>query len=162
MLKVVTYPHSALITKCTDVTNFDNELDNLLLNMFSIMKQEGGIGLAANQLAITKRMFVMELENKQYIFINPVVISKSTNTISYNEGCLSFPNIQQENQRFESIVIRWQDSKGLNYEESFSGLHAICIQHEIDHLNGITFLDHLSSTKKLFAFKKYFKRKKQS
>ena len=99
MLKVVTYPHSALVTKCTDVTNFDNDLESLLLKMFSIMKKEGGIGLAANQVAITKRIFIMELENKQYIFINPIIISKSTNIISYNEGCLSFPNIQQENQR---------------------------------------------------------------
>lgn len=160
MLEIVHYPHPALLKPCKNVTTFDQQLKELIVTMFDIMKEHHGIGLAANQLAIDKSLFVMEIDNQQFIFINPTIITTTNEQTLYNEGCLSFPNFGQEVSRSNSITVQWQDLEEKIHQQEFTGLYAICIQHEIDHLNGITFLDHLQPVKKLFATKKFLKNKK--
>ena len=157
MNTVVHYPHPALSTSCTPVTVFDQELEQLSEHMFNIMSEEHGIGLAANQLAILKKMFVMSIDDKKLVIINPEIIQYSKEHVLFEEGCLSFPGIRQEIKRSRAITLQWQDIHGFFHEETFDGLAAICIQHEMDHLKGITFLDKLSSLKKELAIKKYKK-----
>lgn len=159
MLKIVTYPHPSLLKKTTPITVFHDTLKDLTEEMFSLMKANRGIGLAANQVDINQSFFVMEIENEKFVFINPIIISSSTEKIDFEEGCLSFPSMNQTTNRSKTIELSWQDLDGNCHQREFSDLHAICIQHEIEHLNGITFIDHLSSVKKLFAVKKYFKNK---
>lgn len=157
MLSIVHYPHPSLLRKCDKVTSFDNELNILAQEMLSTMKNNNGIGLAANQVNVNKRMFVMSIENKNYIIINPSIKSYSIETLPFQEGCLSFPNISQKTNRAKSVLLQWQDINGNLQEEEFSDVAAICIQHEIEHLDGLTFIDKLSPLKKQFILKKYKK-----
>lgn len=160
MLEVVHYPHPALTKKCKPVTVFDDELRVLVEQMYLTMNIGNGIGLAANQVNVDKYFFVMEISNVRYCFINPVILNKTGSTI-YKEGCLSFPGISQNIERFERISLKWQDVYGQSHEQEFNGLAAICIQHEIEHIEGKIFLDNLSSLKKQIALKKYHKTSKK-
>lgn len=162
MLNIVHYPHPALTTKCEEVTIFNDDLKTITNEMLGTMKRHHGIGLAANQVNINKYLFVMSIDNTDYIFINPKIVDISNSLIDYTEGCLSFPNISQKTRRAEFIKLSWQDIDGQFHEQEFFSLSAICIQHEIEHLNGKTFLDLLSPLKKKFATKKYLKMNKDN
>lgn len=163
MLAIVRYPHPALSRKTQTVSVFDEHLASLAQEMIATMHSSHGIGLAANQVANMNRLFVMHCnaDSPPFVFINPQIIATHTNQIEYQEGCLSFPGLQQDTTRFESVTLRWQDLSGLTHENTFSGIEAICIQHEMDHLDGLTFVDQLSQLKKQLVLKKYQKGQKK-
>lgn len=177
LLTIHTYPEPVLQEKATDVTDFDDELKTLCKNMLYTMYNAPGIGLAAPQVGISKKIFVIDVEynreetsedSGEYnlsdfqprIFINPVIKEKDGD-ITYQEGCLSLPGIYEDVKRAENIIVEYQDTDGHKQILETSELLAICIQHENDHLDGIVFIDRLSALKKNFFKKKLIKAKKQ-
>ena len=147
--KIVIEPDPILRKKSENLEKVDNELRLLLDDMLETMYSAPGIGLAAVQVGILKRLIVIDIskdkEKKNPIFlINPEIISKSKNTSIYEEGCLSLPGHFAEIERPEECKIKYIDYDGKKKEMKANGLLATCIQHEIDHLNGILFIDYLS------------------
>ena len=129
-----------LVTKPID---FKYPLQNELLGkeMLKFMHISGGIGLAANQIGLRHRVFVMDVDTNPRIFFNPTIVSVGNTLLPYLEGCLSYPNESVELDRPESVVLAFQDAYGQQLTESFVGLEARVIQHEVDHLDGITMHD---------------------
>ena len=164
--KIVIEPDPILRKKSENLEKVDNELRLLLDDMLETMYSAPGIGLAAVQVGILKRLIVIDIskdkEKKNPIFlINPEIISKSKNTSIYEEGCLSLPGHFAEIERPEECKIKYIDYDGKKKEMKANGLLATCIQHEIDHLNGILFIDYLSKLKKDMILKKLVKHKKE-
>jgi len=129
-----------LITKPVDF-KFPLKNKDLGDKLFKFMHQSGGIGLAANQVGLRQRVFVMSVDNDNRVFFNPKIIESGDNLSPYQEGCLSYPNEYVELYRPDIIRLEYQNEEGVYYYEHFSNLHARVIQHEIDHLNGITMHD---------------------
>ena len=164
--KIVIEPDPILRKKSEILEKVDNELRLLLDDMLETMYAAPGIGLAAVQVGILKRLIVIDIskdkEKKNPIFlINPEIIFKSKNTSIYEEGCLSLPGHFAEIERPEECHIKYIDYDGKKKEMKANGLLATCIQHEIDHLNGILFIDYLSKLKKDMIIKKLIKHKKE-
>ena len=160
-MKIVKFPHPALMTKSKDVIDFDDNLRLNVLKMISLMEEANGVGLAANQVALNCRIVVMKCNEKPtYIIINPQIINVSSELVVSNERCLSFENLSLEIERPSWIDITWKNEIGEIKQETFYGLEAVCIQHETDHLDGINFIEYLGNVKKQFALKSYFKKKK--
>jgi peptide deformylase len=156
ILKILKYPDPFLGKPTLYVNDFDEELAADIRDMFVTMYSENGIGLAANQVGLDKRMFVMDTStsgNKRQVFINPTIDDRSLEQ-DYTEGCLSFPGASVIMQRATKITIRAQNEKGEAFGQELQGLDAICFLHEFDHLHGITFVDHLSQLKKHMILKK--------
>jgi len=150
MLNLVYYPDPILEQIAEPIITFDNDfLSNLTMEMFSLMKTKNGIGLAAPQIGISKRIFVMDYDNVKIAFINPEIES-SFGSIKIDEGCLSFPGIRVKVERKENLVVKYQNEFGTHIQMELSGLSAICFQHELDHLNGKTFIEYLSKDVKEF------------
>lgn len=162
-MKIVHFPHPSLITRAIEVTDFNDEIKAITQEMLSLMKEHKGVGLAANQVNILKRIVVMncnpEEESVPYVFINPEIVSNTEEEKEYKEGCLSFPSLYVNVSRPAKTLVKWQDIDGAFQEKEFEGLEAVCIQHEIDHLNGINFIDRLSKTKRQMSLLKYSKTK---
>jgi peptide deformylase len=155
------------------VETFDGELKTLIADMFETMYEAPGIGLAAVQVGVPIRLLVIDLQEPEEeggdpvrdprVFVNPEILWTSDHDIPYTEGCLSVPEQYAEVMRPDRIRARWQDSDGRTYEEELDGLLAVCLQHEMDHLNGVLFIDHLSRLKRDMVLKKLAKwRKDQS
>lgn len=161
-MKVLKYPDPFLFKKVKEVIHFDDKLKQESLNMLDLMEKSEGVGLAANQVGLDKQIFVMQCtqDKDPYIFINPVIIEHSNENSSYQEGCLSFPNLYIDLERSKSITLKWLDLNGEEKKEQFSGLEAVCVQHELDHLNGIVFVNKLKPAKKQIVLNKYSKLKK--
>ncbi len=164
--KILTMPDPVLRKVSEPVKLVDAKIKKLMDDMLETMYAAPGIGLAAVQIGILKRVIVIDLskegEKKTPMFIiNPEIISKSTELISYEEGCLSIPNQFAEVKRPSTCKINFLDYSGKQSELDADGLLATCIQHEIDHLNGILFIDHLSKLKKDLILKKSIKQKKE-
>ena len=164
--KIVIEPDPILRKKSENLEKVDNELRLLLDDMLETMYAAPGIGLAAVQVGILKRLIVIDIskdkEKKNPIFlINPEIIFKSKNTSIYEEGCLSLPGHFAEIERPEECHIKYIDYEGKKKEMKANGLLSTCIQHEIDHLNGILFIDYLSKLKKDMIVKKLVKHKKE-
>ena len=164
--KILTIPDPVLRQISEPVTKVNSEVKKLMDDMLETMYAAPGIGLAAVQVGILKRVIVIDLskdgEKKEPIFIvNPEITSKSKELISYEEGCLSIPNQFAEIKRPSSCKINFLNYEGKKSEIDADGLLATCIQHEIDHLNGILFIDHLSKLKKDLILKKTKKQKKE-
>jgi len=164
--KIVIEPDPILRKKSENLEKVDNELRLLLDDMLETMYAAPGIGLAAVQVGILKRLIVIDIskdkEKKNPIFlINPEIIFKSKNTSIYEEGCLSLPGHFAEIERPEECHIKYIDYDGKKKEMKANGLLATCIQHEIDHLNGKLFIDYLSKLKKDMIIKKLVKHKKE-
>src|SRR5215217_8653157 len=151
----------------------DDELRTLVADMFETMYDAPGIGLAAIQVGVPQRVLVIDLQEPEEeggepvrdprVFINPEILRTSDQEVPYTEGCLSVPEQYAEVMRPDRIRARWQDSSGKAYEEDIDGLLAVCLQHEMDHLNGVLFIDHLSRLKRDMVLKKLAKwRKEQS
>lgn len=141
----------ALRTVAENVIVFDSELEELIDDMHKMMHLYDGIGLAAPQLNISKRIIIFDFE--PFIMVNPIIIQAS-GTQKLREGCLSFPQLFVDVQRSQNIQVTWQDITG-NYQlGEFSGLNATVIQHEIDHLDGKVFIDHVSNMAVMLAKKK--------
>jgi peptide deformylase len=143
----------------------DTDAESLEQQMIEIMLTNKGIGLAANQIGIAKRVFVMGHVNepslpKPFALFNPTVIEASGEQELYEEGCLSFPNIWLKIRRPKDIAISYYDSKGLKHAMELTGLAARCFQHELDHLDGICFVDKVSPLKLQLALKKSRKLKR--
>jgi peptide deformylase len=153
------------------VETFDAELKTLVADMFETMYVAPGIGLAAVQVGVPIRLLVIDLQEPEEeggepvrdprVFINPEVLWHSDEEVPYTEGCLSVPEQYAEVMRPDKIRARWQDADGKTYEEEIEGLLAVCLQHEMDHLNGVLFIDHLSRLKRDMVLKKLAKWRKE-
>ena len=162
--KILTEPDPFLRQKSHDVYRVDDETRKLMDDMLDTMYAAPGIGLAAIQIGVPKRIIVIDLareeEKNPLYFVNPQIISKSTNNSTYEEGCLSVPGQFAEIDRPNQCQINYLDYNGKQQELKAEGLLATCIQHEIDHLEGVLFIDYLSKLKKSFIVKKLSKQKK--
>ena len=162
--KILTEPDPFLRQKSSDVDIVNDDIRKLMDDMLETMYDAPGIGLAAIQVGVPKRIIVIDLskeeEKKPLYFINPKIILKSSNNATYEEGCLSVPGQFAEIDRPDRCQINYLDYYGKQQEVKAEGLLATCIQHEIDHLEGILFIDYLSKLKKNFIVKKLSKQKK--
>ena len=164
--KIVIEPDPILRKESEPIEKVDNDLRKLLDDMLETMYAAPGIGLAAVQVGILKRLIVIDIskdkEKKNPLFlINPEIVSKSKNTSMYEEGCLSLPGHFAEIERPSECQINFLDYNGKKKEITAKGLLSTCIQHEVDHLNGILFIDYLSKLKKDMIIKKLVKHKKE-
>ena len=160
---VVPDPTLKLVSKPVDAV--DDELRALMDDMLETMYAAPGIGLAAIQVGVPKRVIVMDIarpeeEKAPRYFVNPEILWASEETVPYEEGCLSVPEISDEVERPARVKLRYLDYHGKEIEEDAEGLFAVCIQHEMDHLQGVLFIDHLSRLKREQAVKKVKKQAK--
>ena len=164
--KILTEPNPILRQKSLKVEKVDSDLQKLMDDMVETMYAAPGIGLAAIQVGVPKRVIVLDIapkdqpKNPMY-FVNPELISKSENNSSYEEGCLSVPGQFAEIDRPSKCHIKYLDYYGELKEIKAEGMIATCIQHEMDHLEGILFIDYLSKLKKTMIVKKLSKQKKE-
>ena len=164
--EIVIEPDPILRKKSESLEKVDDELRRLLDDMLETMYSAPGIGLAAVQVGILKRLIVIDIskekDKKNPLFlINPEIISRSKNTSIHEEGCLSLPGHFAEIERPAECHIKYIDYNGKEKEIEANGLLSTCIQHEVDHLNGTLFIDHLSKLKKDMILKKLVKHKKE-
>jgi peptide deformylase len=182
---IIEIPDPRLKQVSAPVGRFDDELRTLVADMFETMYDAPGIGLAAIQVGVPLRVLVIDLQpddpdaepevctshgdhhhthqptkREPRIFINPEILDPSDEYLVYNEGCLSVPEIYADVERAARIRARWQDLDGNVQEETLEGMMAICLQHEMDHLEGILFIDRLSRLKRQMAIKKLEKLRK--
>ena len=150
-VKILKYPHPILKYKCKPLQKINQELRNIVAEMFETMYAASGVGLAANQVGLPFRLFIMnpagnkETTEEEYVFINPVLLKKNGNALD-NEGCLSFPDIHADVVRSETIEVESISLTGEVQHFKWKDRPARIVQHEMDHLNGIGFIDHLSAT----------------
>jgi peptide deformylase len=151
-LKVLTFPDPRLRKVAAPVIKFDKSLEKITSDMLETMYSHDGIGLAATQVDIHMRIIVMDISearNEPKIFINPEFkILNDKSLLSFTEGCLSVPGVSEEITRPDNIILTWQDINGTIHEDKPSGLLTVCIQHEIDHLEGKLMVDYLSPLKR--------------
>ena len=152
ILKILKYPDPRLRTVAKEVEIFDKSLDNLSTDMLETMYAENGIGLAATQVDVHIRLVVIDISDDRetpLIFVNPEVkILDNKSLVSCEEGCLSIPGASVEVSRPDKIELHWSDLKGKQHKSNPEGLLAVCIQHEIDHLEGKLLVDYLSPLKR--------------
>ena len=165
--QILTEPNKILRQKSVVVEKVDGELQKLMDDMLETMYAAPGIGLAAIQVGVPKRVIVMDLSRQEepknpMFFVNPEISNKSENNSIYEEGCLSVPGQFAEINRPNSCLVKYLDYYGQPKEINATGLLATCIQHEVDHLEGILFIDYLSKLKKSMIVKKLSKQKKQA
>ncbi|GAA6186365.1 MULTISPECIES: peptide deformylase [Alteromonadaceae] len=150
ILNVLKFPDERLRTVAKPVDKVDGEITKLIEDMFETMREENGIGLAATQVDVHKRVVVMDIsedQNTPRVFINPEIIEMDGEAIS-EEGCLSVPNNYAKVERAEHVIVKALDAEGKEFTLEADGLLAICIQHELDHLKGKLFVDYLSPLKR--------------
>ncbi len=167
ILKILTIPDPRLKHKSSDIEVFDKELKKTVGDMFETLYASGnGIGLAAPQVDIRKRIVVIDLKedgkSSPITFVNPKINKLSDEKFINQEGCLSVPEYYADVERAKEVEVEWFDELGVKYKKKLSGLLSICIQHEIDHLDGILFIDHLSALKRKMALQKIKKSKKNT
>jgi peptide deformylase len=171
MLPIVEVPDPRLRQISTPVETVDDGVRKLVADMFETMYAAPGIGLAAIQVGVPKRILVIDLQEPEEeggepvrqprVFINPEIVAHSDQDVPYSEGCLSIPDQYADVERPDLIRARWLDEQGVAHEEEIDGLLAVCLQHEMDHLNGILFIDHLSRLKRDMVLKKLAKQRKE-
>lgn len=163
VLDVLIYPEENLAKVCEPVEKIDAELNKFIDDMFETMYEHEGIGLAAPQVDVLKRVITIDIEGdktNQIVLINPEVLEASGET-GIEEGCLSIPGCRALVPRKEKLKVKALDREGKEFVLDADGLLAICIQHEIDHLNGVLFVDHISALKRQRFKEKMVKLKKQ-
>lgn len=151
ILNILEFPDPKLRTKAQPVTEFDASIKQLVADMFETMYAAPGVGLAATQVDVHQRIIVIDVseeQNQPLVFINPEVEVLDEVLHDYDEGCLSVPGFYETVTRPEHIRVVAQDAEGKSFEMQPEGLLAVCIQHEIDHLDGKLFVDYLSSLKR--------------
>ena len=163
--QILIEPNQILRQKSLPVENVDKGIQSLMDDMLETMYAAPGIGLAAIQVGIPKRVIVLDIEQKEgkknpIYFVNPQIIKKSDVNSIYEEGCLSVPGQFAEIERPDKCHVKYLDYYGQPQEIKAEGMLATCIQHEIDHLEGILFIDYLSKLKKSMIVKKLVKQKK--
>ena len=169
--EIVEVPDPRLRQISSPVEEVTEEIRELVSDMFETMYAAPGIGLAAIQVGVAKRILVIDLQEPEeeggepvkypHVFINPEIVEHSDQEVPYTEGCLSVPDQYAEVDRPDRIRARWLDLKGKPHEEDIEGLLAVCLQHEMDHLNGVLFIDHLSRLKRDMILKKLAKLRKE-
>lgn len=150
LLPILRYPDPRLKTVATPVTQFDDALVKLTQDMAETMYDAPGVGLAATQVNVHKRIIVIDVTDDNSgltVFINPEIIDASKESKVYEEGCLSVPGVYEKVERPDTVKVRAQNVKGEWFEIDCDELLAVCIQHEIDHLNGKVFVEYLSQLK---------------
>jgi peptide deformylase len=177
ILPIFETPDPVLRQISAPVEEVTDELRKLIDDMFETMYAAPGIGLAAVQVGVPKRLLVIDLQEPAAVaegeepgepvrdprvFINPEVLETSGTSIPYQEGCLSVPDQYAEVMRPDRVRARWLDQSGTAHDEWLDGLLAVCLQHEIDHLNGVLFIDHLSRLKRDMIMKKLVKARRES
>jgi len=170
ILPIIETPDPRLKQISTPVDQVDDDLRAFIADMFETMYDAPGIGLAAIQVGVAKRVLVIDLQEKDeetgavvrepQVFVNPEILEESEELIVYNEGCLSVPDQYADVVRPGVIKAKWLDEKGDEHVETLEGLMAICLQHEMDHLEGVLFIDHLSKLKRDMVLKKLAKARK--
>ena len=168
---IVEVPDPRLRESSKPVEGVDDELRALVADMFETMYDAPGIGLAAIQIGVPKRVLVIDLQEPEEeggepvrdprVFINPEILTTSDQDVPYTEGCLSVPDQYAEVDRPDRIRARWMELDGKVREEEIEGLLAVCLQHEMDHLEGILFIDHLSRLKRNMILNKLNKLRKE-
>ena len=152
ILKILTYPNPRLYKIAKPVDEINKCHQDLIKNMIHTMYEFNGIGLAATQVDFHERIIVIDISderNDPKVFINPEFkVLNDKSLLSFNEGCLSVPGVTEEIVRPDSIYLTWQDVKGEHHADEPSGLLTVCIQHEIDHLEGKLMVDYLSPLKR--------------
>ncbi|MFA6122720.1 peptide deformylase [Sphingomonas sp.] len=174
VLEILEVPHPGLRAVAKPVETVDDGVRKIVSDMFDTMYAARGIGLAATQVAIEQRIVVIDLQEpesdaedakpvrKPLVYINPELLSLSEETSFYNEGCLSIPEQYAEVERPTRCRATWLDEQGERHEADFDGLLATALQHEIDHLNGVLFIDHISKLKRDMLLKKLAKQRKSA
>ena len=175
LLSIITVPDPLLRAQSDPVERVDEDLKRLAANMLETMYEAPGIGLAAVQVAVPRRLLVIDLQEPEpvaegeeegppvkrpHVFVNPEILDRSDKRKSYTEGCLSIPDQYAEVERPDIVRARWLDLDGNSHEGEFDGLMSVCLQHEVDHLNGVLFIDHLSRLKRDMLIKKVVKARK--
>lgn len=164
-LDIINVPDPLLKTLSTAVDTVDDDVRKLVDNMLETMYDAPGIGLAAIQVAVPKRLIVMDTAGEEEarnprVLINPEVVWESEDMNVYSEGCLSVPEHYADVERPASVRVQYLDRDGLQQEDLLEGLDATCVQHEIDHLNGVVFIDYLSKLKRNMIIRKVQKANK--
>ena len=167
ILPIVEIPDPRLRQISQPVEQVDDDLRKLIGDMLDTMYAAPGIGLAAIQVGVPKRVLVIDLQEPEeeggepvrnpLVFINPEILQESDTFKGYNEGCLSVPEMYADVDSPDAIRARWLDRDGVAYEEQIDGMLAVVLQHEMDHLNGVIFIDHLSRLKREMLLKKLAK-----
>jgi len=165
LMKILTEPNEVLRQKSLEVEKVDKDTQVLMDSMLETMYAAPGIGLAAIQVGVAKRVIVLDISKKEgeklpMYFVNPQITYRSKNNLTYEEGCLSVPGQFAEIDRPDKCHIKYLDYYGHSKEIEAEGMLATCIQHEVDHLEGILFIDYLSKLKKTMIIKKLSKQKK--
>lgn len=164
---IIKLPDKRLRLVSDPVDKIDPELEQLVEDMFETMYEAPGIGLAAIQVGVARRVVTMDISKKEdgkdpRVFINPEIVWSSDELSVYEEGCLSIPDIHEDVERPARVIVRYLDLAGKSQESEADGLFATCIQHEIDHLNGVLFIDHISKLKRDRIVKKFTKAAKRA
>jgi peptide deformylase len=154
MINLVFHPNEILLQPCEEVDFNIIDISKYIDEMIILMKTHKGIGLAAPQIGLTYRFFMMETD----MYINPVILEKSKDIVIDTEGCLSFPRLSMKVKRAKKVIVEYTDIEGKRKEEKFVNYMSRCFQHELDHLNGITFDQQVS---KLVFDRAIKKRRKQ-
>lgn len=172
ILKIITYPEKSLSEPSTDIETIDETILQLIQDMGETMFQESGVGLAAPQVGVNKRILVYnsraadpeddETEQQFAALINPHIIEASGSFVSENEGCLSVVDFRADVKRYETVTVRALDVDGNPLEFDARGLMAVIMQHEIDHLDGVLFIDRISALKRAMYKKRLFKSLKET
>jgi peptide deformylase len=163
---IIILPDKKLRAKSAAVGKITADVRKLVDDMFETMYEAPGIGLAAIQVGIAKRVVTMDICKKEdakepRVFINPEIVWSSKDVSIYEEGCLSIPEVHEDVERPARVKVKYLDLDGKAHEEDADGLYATCIQHEIDHLNGVLFIDHISKLKRDRIIKKFIKAAKR-
>lgn len=166
ILPILVAPHPVLKQKCTPVEAVDDDIRRLLNDMLETMYDAPGIGLAAPQVGVPKRLLVVDVSRadedpRPMKIINPEIVAESDELNVYEEGCLSFPEQYSDVERPEAVTVKYLDETGAEREIEADGLLATCIQHEIDHLDGVVFVDHISALKRGMIMRRLQKMRKQ-
>jgi peptide deformylase len=165
--EIIKLPDKRLRLVSEPVKQVDAGIRKLVDDLFETMYKAPGIGLAAIQIGIAKRVITLDLSKKEdnqepQVFINPEVTWTSDETAKYEEGCLSIPDYYEEVERAAEVKVKYLDLDGKSHELKAKGLLATCLQHEIDHINGVLFIDHLSKLKRDRIIKKFAKAAKST
>jgi peptide deformylase len=164
---IIILPDKSLRSVSKPVDKIGDEVRTLVADMFETMYEAPGIGLAAIQVGVPLRVVTMDLSKREEhaepkVFINPEIVSSSEEKSIYEEGCLSIPDIHEDVERPARVKVKYLDLDGKPQEAEAEGLFATCIQHEIDHLNGVLFIDHISKLKRDRIVKKFTKSAKRA
>jgi peptide deformylase len=165
--EILILPDKRLRLVAAPVKAIDAEVRTLVEDLFETMYEAPGIGLAAIQVGVTKRVFTLDIAKKDepkapQVFINPKIVWRSDEKATYEEGCLSIPEFYEEVERPANVKVTYLDLDGKEHELEAGGLLATCIQHEIDHLDGVLFIDHISKLKRDRVIKKFAKAAKRA